>query len=88
MKIAVNGYIIDTKMIYQITPVSEKQEYVDEINEWGFAFYIYFFNQPLPFVVVPPKPIIHRDKVVELHDAIVEKWLEDQSDIPQLNFEY
>ncbi len=95
MKIAINGLIIDTKLIYAIGKVSDKEEYLDDsFNEdvdgiWNYSFNIHVFNRPHPFCIYSLDTKIDRatrkQNLIDFRESIVKKWLEDQTDVPQYN---
>ena len=81
MLISVNGTIINTKNIYQITEIE------DGGTGWYFAFNIKFNQKENLRVEIDEGQITKnsKDQITNLRNSIIKIWQENQSEIPQFN---
>lgn len=92
MKIIVQGLLIDTNKIYA---VSEVVKY----NDRNYNFVVHFINKndfEFDSTDLKATGLIRsvsdidndqHDKLTQLHDFVVKHWLENQTEVPSLNFE-
>lgn len=84
MKIAINGDIINTKNIYEITKIEKDLDY-----DCDYYFRIIFFNNTIKYVTIDCEGIetleFCQEKLSKFRDSIIKIWSENQSDIPQFN---
>ena len=96
MKISVLGSIIDTKNIYEITPIwtqfNSTYENVPLIGNVGFT--IYSFNDIHFDICLECEDFtdvkageIRLAKITKLRDEIIKYWSDNQSEIPKIEFE-
>ena len=81
MLISINGTIIDTKNIYQITEIE------DGGTGWYFAFNIKFNQKENLRVEIDEDDVNEnsRNKITTYRNSIIKIWQENQSEIPQFN---
>lgn len=87
MKIAINGSIIETENIYEITPINQiRSQYKNH-----FGFEIRIFNNELPIsinkVALDEQEItVISDALTKVREGIIALWSNNQSKIPQINY--